>query len=433
MDWVHTVLFLAPTIGALSRIVPSVSLLQCLCSWLLLGASHGVSLLLLLDTYHITPLVPEDGRQILNLLLGTSSTMLRLRREGDAAPEDVARLTLGAPGMGDLGLATKAALRPAPEKLCGKAESIGPNPITTRGYVRLLRMINFWQTICVTSLIISVLSRPFSSWADVAYYLLAWAAWPIMLLRIMPLVIRRLTVRNCVGARADKALIRSVTLDAKEAMLQYHVRLMQMQNFANAAKKAADTARRYNMIRPASAGAKYQEGLRIFDRMTSRQRHGIHHVYESWDANNDGEVSSEEMSANFVHLVGDQGAALRLCKAMVSVVDHDGTGNLTWEKFRALMALAAYNRPPSELEEALHAVFAVVDKDGDGTASIEEITAWLAKFSGGICEGDVNSLVFKYYGDVRYELSKSEFVDFMMHIGERCHHGDYGHGGGGHH
>eukprot|EP00443_Scrippsiella_acuminata_P077296 CAMPEP_0115485036 /NCGR_PEP_ID=MMETSP0271-20121206/59700_1 /TAXON_ID=71861 /ORGANISM="Scrippsiella trochoidea, Strain CCMP3099" /LENGTH=392 /DNA_ID=CAMNT_0002912977 /DNA_START=201 /DNA_END=1378 /DNA_ORIENTATION=- len=326
--------------------------------------------------------LPEDARDILVLFKGTSDFMLR-----KGSVQTGKRGSLGCPGLGDHD-PENTRLIPAPVQVCELGKGIGGNPLTTTHYAFIAQILNFWQAICVTSLIISYLSRPIESWKEVVLYLLAWAEWPAMIMYAVPLLIRRLTVRNSIGAEVDYAVISQVSLEAKESLLRYYIRLVQLLTFTHRAAESGESwaidqgeaGEATKAWKQVEAHAAWKRGLRRFDSLPNFHRQGIWHLFESWDINNDGTVMVDEIAKNLQVLTASGSGCCSIFKnprlmaeSLVRLVDHDGTRQLSWDKCRAAVALAISNRPPQELREDIHTFFEIIDEDGDGRITVFEL------------------------------------------------------------
>eukprot|EP00415_Alexandrium_ostenfeldii_P004141 UN4141 len=107
----------------------------------------------------------------------------------------------------------------------------GRKLLSSKGCTLLFRMMSFLQAVSFTSLILSHLSQPFNTRAEWAWYLAALVEWPFFLFVVVPVVIRRLTIRSSIAFEKDDRLIRRVTTQTKESLLRDYARLVQIMGY----------------------------------------------------------------------------------------------------------------------------------------------------------------------------------------------------------
>jgi len=349
----------------------------------------------------------------------------------------------GSPGLANYTL-DEARLLPAPVQVCEPGKGIGGNPLTSAHYEQIAQVLNFWQAIVVTSLIISFLSRPLEGRKEVALYVMAWAEWPVMIMYAVPVLIRRLTIRNSIGAEIDYSVISTASLEAKESLLRYHIRLVQLLTFTRRASLegepwAADPGDAGEETKPwkqDQARAAWKRGLRSFESLPQFHRQGIWHLFETWDINNDGAVEVEEIAKNLQVLTSSASGRCSIFKdpqqvatSLVRMVDYDGSGQFSWDKCKAGVALAISNKSPQEMRENIQTFFEIIDEDKDGRVTVFELTAWLGKIHVGMTEEDVSSLLYRHFGYAKPQVDSEEFHDWVTALmrlrqgGHGRHHG----------
>jgi len=379
---------------------------QCLLAWFLWVSASALTCVLGEELYRLMPSVPEDARQILNLFSGTSSQMLRRQISPEDAPHK-----FGAPGMGSGALRSWRGR--SSNSLWARMSHV---PLAS--YQQLFRLLAFWQAVCATWLIVSSLSEPKETLMSHVLECLTWLEWPLMLFQTVPCLVRYLTILNSIGDQVDEREIRKVVLGGKQGLLKDYMRLIQLQGFFGRAKERGEAwATCTGPGQEADARRALRSGLHKFRTLPASEQNEIWMVYLTWDVDYDEGVSAEEIRQRF-HSMGfvseasmtDGGAA----PALVRLVDHDGTGELSWEKFQAMASLATVDRPEKELSEDIHTFFELIDTDGDEKVTVVEITHWLqSTIQGSINENDVASLLYKHFATATNTVSQDEFEEWI--------------------
>jgi len=412
--WIITIVFVV-SFALTFKGLPftSVELVLCGVAWALFLAALVLTWLLEEDTFRITPRVPEDARATLQLFCGTSDLLMRQKTEGKF---------LGCPGLGDYdSFKQRPVLEPAPES--GKA-----GILSSETYTKLVQLITFWQALVITALLISYLSRPMETWQEVALYALAWAEWPAMILYVVPRMIRRLTIRSSIGEETCQLAVRQVSLDAKGSLLRYYVRLIQIVAYVSHRAKHGESW----AISPGTgwtrdqARAAWKRGKRLFNTLPHNQKQGIWHIFETWDMNNDGSVQADEIAKNLSKLIsanlgcsdnilGERDPEV-VAAALIRLVDYDGTGCMCWDKCQAVAALAFSKKTEKDVKEETDAFYQIVDKDGDGSITVFELTEWLTKIHQGMREEDIASLLYLHFDSSKPKLTKAEFHEWIVSL-----------------
>jgi len=420
--WVFSVLAMCPILYV-CMVSESIQIVQCVVAWTICTAAFVISILVAEDTCLIAPLVPEDPRHILLLFAGTNSMTMRARHAASCKNDSKRTLPLASPGLGDCELDNELIkLRPSKAKVCEKTRKVGKSLISLLAYKESVGFIGMWQAMLTTSMIISAVSITSQTWLQLALDAIAWAELPVMLLFVVPDLIQKLTILNSVGCRADKNLIRRVTLDSKESLLKYQMHLVKMASFA---QRVAKPSRAY--IGQREKQKFFNTGLMLSEHVTPDESHTFAQLFATWDADNNGNVEQDELMKHFVHLArgaNPSDAAMEMATDLVTYVDYDGADELNFDKCRALIALATSAEHKQNVEQDLSAIFfPMIDDDGNGFITIDEFTCWLRKMSEGVEHEDIANLVFKHFGTGKGSLLPAEFVDFMMHIGRsNLHH-----------
>ncbi|CAK0814931.1 unnamed protein product [Prorocentrum cordatum] len=361
------------------------------------------------ETYQLTPEVPKDGRQILRLLEGTNSAF---------APTQVAQsnaVESPIPGLGDAEGTPIPTLR-RPEAL-DDSSRVSMTGLKGSTYQRAFQIIAFWQACVVTSLIVTLLSEPFENNLEIALYSLAWVEWPIMLFYVVPIFLRRFTVRNSIEKKKDMKTIRRVSLKTKEGLLKDYVRLFQIFTMAQRAKNAGEPWAVAGHVDWSSEKAKekWEKGANMFREIPQADKLDIWKIYAAWDVNNDETVCANEISQTLdtLWVSADTGPSVETANSVIRLVDFDNTGTLSWRKFKALVMLATKDRPRDQVLADLNYFFEMLDVDGDGEITIFELSEWSKRGPIGMEIDEFATLLYQHFDKAKPSVTKEEFVEWV--------------------
>jgi len=359
----------------------------------------GVIMVVILehDTFRLTPSLPKQVHKVLQIFSGESVQMLRRTK----LPGWADRPGLEGPSE-DAKVGLPLALR-------------GKKPLLSSGTSKLFfRMISFFQAVSVTSLILSHMSTPLVGRAETFFYFMAWAEWPFMLFFIIPVIIRRLTIRSSIEAEKDERLIRKVTTSTKECLLRDYGRLVQILGYERRADTTGEPWTQPNSDAWSSKQAIQTVllGLKKFESMSPIEKREIWDLFAAWDGGNNGIADSREMVEAFKSMGSPD--SQKMVDSLLRCVDFDGTQSINWMKFKALFGLATAERPEAELREDLRYSFNFLDKDGNGNLSIFELADGFKGMNVGVGLDDIANLLFLYFGMAKPTITIDEFVGWVI-------------------
>jgi len=420
--WLVTLLVLVPVMYScifLPATFTQVELVLCVGAWLLAAFAAMLTLVLQEDTFKMTPRVPTDGRQMLRLFQCTSSGAMRraVQKDGIYCIDcglDCDERQFAAPGL--------AGCVQDPVSTLDMPGVVGHNPssrmtdnlISSSIYRRLFRLIGFFQAISVTSLVVAYLSQPLEGLTEWVLFALAWLEWPVMLFWIVPVLIRRLTIRNSVESEKDAGLIRKVSLQTKEGLLRDYMRLVQVVGLERRAVQRQEpwaSSSKAHWSLP-QAREMFEVGLEKFRALPDNDKLEIWKIFEAWDANNNATVDVEEIAQN-LNSIGFSSSSHQTAENLLCLVDHDGSHQLSWRKFKAMTMLATANRPTDETQEDLETFFDLIDRNGDSMITIFELAEWSQLVRISMDENDFGNLLFSHFGTVKPTISKAEFGEWI--------------------
>jgi len=371
--WVLTLLILVPLLYyCITLDLAAVEVLQFAAAWALLGMTALLTFVLEEETYKLTPGIPEDARQILRLFAGTSSSMTRRAATFGEADESLPSIgELAVPGLGDVAEMEHPTLSPCP------AERGEANFLSTRFLTSAFRTLAFWQALIVTSLAVSYLSKPPENGLELGFYIGSWLEWPIFLFWVVPLIIRRMTLRNSVGQKADLAGIRQVSLQTKEGLLRDYMMIVQMVGLESRATRHHEpwTTESLGAWTQSDADGVFQKGLGYFRELPAAQKLDIWKIFASWDANNDEKIDVDEV-AEVMAKLGFSSCSHSRAKNLLRLIAFDGCEELTWRKFKALAMLATEGAKEQVVEEDMDTFFGLIDADGNEDITVFELAEW---------------------------------------------------------
>jgi Ca2+-binding EF-hand superfamily protein len=413
--WLLTLMVLIPLVFYVITLdLDSAQILQCSCAWSLLVGAWFLVNALEEETYRLTPKVPSDARQILRLLEGTNAAF--------AADEVVLSKNVESPTPGLHGgssLPPPKLDRPVAFTDAEKGGTERPNGdfLPTKLYERAFQVIAFWQAVIVTSLIVTYLSEPIETPLEQLLYALAWAEWPIMLFWLVPIYLRRFTMRNSIEGKKDVKLIRRVSLKTKEGLLKDYLRLVQIFKMVERARASGESwaTPGHDGWTTKHAEERFETGLVPFRSLPQADKLDIWKIFAAWDVNNDESVSVNEISETLVSMKppSDPKVAMETASALIRLVDHDGAGTLTWRKFKALVMLATVDKPREEVLDDLNDFFDILDTDKDGEITIFELAEWSKRGPIGMERDEFATLLYKHFDKAKPSVTRSEFVDWI--------------------
>lgn len=420
ITWVITFCVFTPLLFAgLALDLSDIRECQCVLAWTLLLFATVLTVLLEEDTYMLTPQVPTDPRQILRLFSGTSVDLMRMevRRTEEQDQKRTAADKRGlAPSLGDVDNTPCMGILPAPyrsEHAQGKKALL----LNTATYTILFKLLSFFQAISTTGLFVSWLSEPFEDNFEVFTYALAIVQWPIFLFFLVPMLVRRFTIRTSIEKKRDVRLMRRVTLQSKERLLEEIWWLVQVINLERRARgRGAPWARDSPMWGPTQANQIFSEGVASFDQLSTGEKLQAWQIFAIWDQSGDGEVDAKEMGEVISNMGFDD--PVTCAEGLIRLVDYDGSHTMTWLKFKALIMVAIADRPAEEVQEDFESLFILVAGKRKTAESITlfQMVDWSKKVRLEMDENDFSNVLYNHFGVAKPTLSKAEFLDWFQSI-----------------
>lgn len=349
-----------------------------------------------LDTKKLTPTVPTGAKNILALFSKDGVQMLRRTK----LPGWSGKEMRGEDGTLAVGL---------PPALQGQKPML-----STSTAKQIFRVICFLQAVSVTSLILSHITSPLTGRLETILYLGAWIEWPVMLFVLVPVIIRKLTIRGSVEDQKDMKLVDEVTAHAKECILRDYARLVQVQGFEG---RAAETMEGWTLSDGDAWSSRQAmqattEGLKQFDRLSPIERREIWDMFSSWDDNGNGTCEGEEMASAFSSLGCEH--CDRVVNNLIRLVDYDSANSVSWMKFKAIFGLATSMRPDEELRGDLRVAFTKLDPESKGSLTVFELADGFRNMGIGITLDDVANLLYQHFKTAKPLITRENFVDWVV-------------------
>merc|ERR1719387_3173630 len=155
-----------------------------------------------------------------------------------------------------------------------------------------------------------------------------------------------------------------------------------------------------------------EQGLQKFRRLPQNVKLSMWEIFASWDDDRSETVSSQEFVETLCAL-GFIKPHERVANNLVRLVDHDGTQELNWRKFKALMTLATVDMSEQDMHEDLEIFFKLVDADRDDIITIEELASWSTDSKIGMNKEDFALVMYKFFQKPRQTVNKQEFLRWM--------------------
>jgi len=380
----------------------SVELIHCVMAWSIAVISLGLCVSLDNDLMKFTPKLPEKVTDILKLFAGESYQQLRRSK---------------IPGWVDRPVQVDQEFTKTTLDLPEAMTTSNGSSLSSKGYSLLFKMLSFFQAVSFTSLFLSHLSEPFQTRVAWVWYAAALLEWPFFLFIVVPVVIRRLTIRSSIGFEKDDRLIRKVTTQTKESLLRDYARLVQIIGF----EKRASASKQDWTLSDSTWDSKQAiqivlSGLKKFDKMPSPEKREIWAMFAAWDSNSSGSADTKEFVEAFKSM-GSKNAE-NVVDNLVRLVDFDGTKTINWMKFKAIYGLATSEESQQDMRSDFRDSFSFLDTNSDGEVSIFELGEGFSKMNVGIGLDDVANLLFLYFGTAKPTITVDEFTEWV--VADRC-------------
>jgi calmodulin len=138
--------------------------------------------------------------------------------------------------------------------------------------------------------------------------------------------------------------------------------------------------------------------------ISAEQLHDFREAFDLLDRNGDGVVTVDDLGAA-LHSLGHSTPIADL-EAMIREVDADGSDNIDFTEFLALMLRQIR---PSEVEEELKESFKVFDRNGDGFITAPELRSLLISLGLESSPSAIRSLINQGDRDRDGKISFDEF------------------------
>jgi len=259
----------------------------------------------------------------------------------------------------------------------------------------------------VTALIASYFHQPPQDLVEGMFYALTWAQWPFMMFFMVPVLLRRLTFRNSIELKKDVEVIRRVDREGNEALIRDFIVLIRLIGLARWVGQTSQNPERHEAPMDEETYAKQFEEL-----VPQTEQVELWNIFAVWDAENCGKVSVIEMGKTFEVMGLPHDVSMQAARDLISVVDREGSGTLTWSGFKALTVLANSSTLRPDLDKDLERFFELVDANQDGVVTLTELTQALRRMRIGLQPESVCSLVYKHFSEVKSYVTRDEFVDW---------------------
>ncbi|XP_032741067.1 calmodulin-4-like [Rattus rattus] len=140
---------------------------------------------------------------------------------------------------------------------------------------------------------------------------------------------------------------------------------------------------------------------------TKEQVAELHQAFDSVDKNKDGRINVQELG-DVMKQMGKNMPEKDL-KALISRVDTDGDGTISFEEF--LTAMEKYKKGS---KEELQAVFRVFDQNGDGYITMDELKQGLSQMGETLSEEELNDMIRVADADQDGKVNYEEFLRVFL-------------------
>ncbi|CAH0017824.1 unnamed protein product [Clonostachys rhizophaga] len=131
-------------------------------------------------------------------------------------------------------------------------------------------------------------------------------------------------------------------------------------------------------------------------------------IFDLFDQDKDGQITAAELG-DVMRALGQNPTEPEL-QTIIDEADLDNNGALEFSDFVRLMSDKV---KPISLDEELWQVFVMLDRNGDGRVSKEELREAMAVLANGVSEADLNEMLQAADEDDDGHISYEEFVKVM--------------------
>jgi len=410
---------------------------QCGIIWFLASVAAVISVVLEEDTYELTPKVPRDPRQTLQLFAGTSTNMLRRAAilagsvqgtgeklawaDADEYDDDRTSLTsiMGRrfrPGLTD---AENSPRRPFLGRPLGyyRRRKLGTRFPESEVYIQVLRLLAFLNAICATCLIVTLLDKPPSKLEELGWFAFAAMGY-IAQLSVAPSILRRLTIRTSIEGEKDVDCIQECISTAKRNQMRRLVILILVCGWEYSAAGKRELWTTSGSWTSSLAKKWRRRGDRLFEVLSQAQQKQIWQTFSAIDVDGNGVVTAQEMAFIFgpAHKQGLlSGTSVEdSLRNIIRAVDNLDTGCLSWERFRAMIMLATLDRTLEEQVLSIKHFFDTIDSNNDGEISSFQLANIVQKLRVGLQASDFTNLLYMQFSRAKPTITKGEFVEWLL-------------------
>ncbi|CAG9988679.1 unnamed protein product [Clonostachys byssicola] len=144
------------------------------------------------------------------------------------------------------------------------------------------------------------------------------------------------------------------------------------------------------------------------DGIDEKQISDLKEIFDLFDQDNDGQITAAELG-EVMRALGQNPTESEL-QTIIDEADLDNNGALEFSDFVRLMADKA---KPTTPDDELWEVFVMLDRNGDGRVSKEELREAMAVLAKGVSEADLNEMLQAADEDDDGHISYEEFVKVM--------------------
>jgi len=223
-------------------------------------------------------------------------------------------------------------------------------------------------------------------------------------------LMRRLTLRNSIEGKKDVLTMRQVSVEGNKGLIRDFIVLVRLIGLGKWAHNQPQHHDKASII------AKVSESNAEFFRRSQTERLEIWNIFAVWDAENTDVVTPAEVAKTFEIMGFDAEMSHEASQNLIKLVDTDGSGMFTWRKFKALTVMTSTTRPSEALDTDMQDFFELVDVNGDGRVTVDELTASLRRMRIGLQSQDVLQLLYSHFGEAKLQVTKGEFVEWARDI-----------------
>jgi Ca2+-binding EF-hand superfamily protein len=236
-------------------------------------------------------------------------------------------------------------------------------------------------------------------------FVLAWIPPYLNLTWLIPKVVSKLCITTSIEYLKEESVIKEVLTEHKERNLKETLRMLRLLKLRGRTKG--------DQIGPEVMKRAHED----FAKLPSQTRDEIRAIFNLFDTDASNTIDLNEFSLVLASIgMPPSSPAGEGMLQLYQMIDKDGSGDLSYEEFEVLMALALAPRSEDEEREDMSNMFDIFDEDGSNNVTIDEVVAMLQGLGAPAEEDYLEGTVYDCFRRMKTSLNREEFVEWITFL-----------------